>query len=168
MVYKDYFSIVDYYKTVVKPINPKKYWIKSDKMMVCPLHDDVNPSMGIILDKDGNELYHCFGCNRWGNIVDLNKRVNRRLLNKYLSEEESLKDLCTKFNVSYDVVSESTDNSTDDIDIKRELAMRDIESSFDISDYKRMYTEGKLKKKKIGYFNTLTMIMINEIKNRGE
>ena len=169
MLYKDYFSIVDYYKAVVKHINPRKYRVKSDKMMVCPLHDDINPSMGVILDKDGNEMYHCFGCNQWGNIIDLHKKVCRKHLGRYLSEEESLKDLCRIFNVSYDLVSESSDtDSEDNVDIKRELAMRNIESSFDVSDYKRMFTEGKIKKKKIGYFNTLTMIMVNEVKTRGE
>ena len=34
---------------------------------------------------------------------------------------------------------------------------------FDVSDYRELYLEGKRKKKSIAYFNTLTMIMVNEV-----
>lgn len=164
MVYKDYFPIVEYYRRVVIPVNPKRYWVKSDKMMVCPLHDDINPSMGIMLDTEGNELYHCFGCNRWGNVVDLHKKVSRQLFRKYLSDEESLKDLCRIFSVPYDEVSLPTKSESEDVDVRRDIAIREAMGKFDISDFRRMMTEGKVKKKRVAYFNTLTMIMVNEIK----
>lgn len=167
MNYKEYFPIVEYYKKVVKPIN-KKFWIKSDKMMVCPLHDDINPSMGIIYDSEGKELYHCFGCNRWGDVVDLHKKVSKRLLKKYLSEEEALKDLCRLFNVPYEKVDINNQKKVEDDDVRRELAIRDAIEKFDISDYRRMFTEGKMQKKPVGYFNTLTMMMVNEIKGENK
>ena len=159
-----YFSIVEYYKKVVQPLNPAHYRIKSDKMMVCPLHDDVNPSMGIIMNGKGEELYHCFGCNRWGNVVELHKAVSRRLFKKYLSDDEALKDLCRVFNVDYVLVSDSIQESEKDEDIRQEVAIREAMDRFDIADYQRMFTEGKLKKKPIAYFNTLTMMMIAEMK----
>jgi len=163
MVYKDYFSIIEYYKKVVVPFNPRKYKVKSDKMMVCPLHDDVNPSMGIIKGKDGEELFHCFGCNQWGNIIELNKKVNRRLFKKYLSDEESLKDLCRLFNVSYDEVAETANKEIDE-GIQFEMAIQSAKDRFDISDLKDKFIEGKIKGKNVGYFNALIMMMINELK----
>ena len=162
MNYSSYFSMIDYYKKVVVPVNKLRYWVKSDKMMVCPLHDDINPSMGIITDKDGNELFHCFGCNRWGNIVKLHKEVSKRLFKRYLSEEESLKDLCRIFNISYNDVFTETIEVVDD-GIRSELALRDALDKFDISDYRIMFIKGKVQKKSVAYFNTLTMMMINEL-----
>lgn len=103
LLYSDYFPIVEYYKRVVQPIKPSAYRLKNDKMMVCPLHDDINPSMGVIRNSNGDEIYHCFGCGRWGNVVDLNMRVKRRLMKVRLSEEESVKDLCKIFGVSPDI-----------------------------------------------------------------
>ena len=164
MTYKDYFPIIEYYKKVVIPVNPNHFWIKSDKMMVCPLHDDVNPSMGIIIDSDGNELYHCFGCNRWGDVVKLHKQVSSRLFKRYLSDDESLKDLCRIFNVSLKKVEVIKNDYIEDDDIRREVALQNATERFDISDFRRMFIEGKLQKKSIVYFNTITMMMINELK----
>lgn len=163
MNYKDYFPIIEYYKKVVMPVN-KKYWVKSDRMMVCPLHDDINPSMGIITGSDGDELYHCFGCNQWGSVVDLHKKVSRKLLKRYFSDEEALKDLCRIFNVPYNLFNVSDDKNSEDEDIRREIAISSAIDKYDISDFKRMFIEGKLHKKSIGYFNTITMMMVNELK----
>jgi DNA primase len=163
MNYGEYFPIVDYYRKVVMP-KSKKYWVKSDKKMVCPLHDDVNPSMGIIYNSNGEENYHCFGCNQWGDVVDLHKKVSRRLYKKYLSDEEALKDLCRLFNVSYEKVDINNSKKIEDDDIRRELAIREAQDRFDISDFQRMFTEGKMKKKSVAYFNTITMMMVNELK----
>lgn len=164
MKYKDYFPIVEYYKKVVEPTNRSKYRVKSDKMMVCPLHDDVNPSMGIILNSSGDELFHCFGCNQWGNIVDLHKKVSKRLFKRYLSEEETLKDLCRIFNVPYENVQVQENVKEYDDDISKEVAIQKAMNRFDLSDYRRMVLDGKISRKSIGYFNTLTMMMICELK----
>lgn len=164
MIYKDYFSILEYYKKVLIPKNPNHYKIKSDKMMVCPLHDDVNPSMGIVVGKDGEELFHCFGCNQWGNIVELNKKVNRRVFKKYLTDKESLQELCNLFNVPFEKV-DSEEQTVENDDVRIDMAIDKAIDKYDISDYKRLIVEGKLKKKGISYFNTITMMMINELKN---
>lgn len=164
MIYKDYFPILDYYKKIVVPINSKRFWVKSDKMMVCPLHDDVNPSMGIIIGKDGDEIYHCFGCNKWGNVVDLHKKVSRKFFKKYYSDEDALKDLCKIFNVPFEKVNIEINNIVEDEDVRRELALNKAIDKFDISDFREKFIEGKLQKKSIGYFNTLTMMMINALK----
>lgn len=167
MVYSDYFSIIDYYKKVVIPFNPKKYRVKSDKMMVCPLHDDINPSLGIIKGKDGEELYHCFGCNQWGNIVEFNKKVNRRLYKKNLSDEDSLRDLCRLFNVPFDEVS-INENKNIDEGVQFEMAIQSAKDRFDISDLREKFIEGKLSKRGVGYYNALLMMMINELKKESD
>lgn len=159
--------IIDYYKKVVVPVNPKRYWVKNDKMMVCPLHDDVNPSMGIIKGKDGKETFHCFGCNAWGTVVDLHRRVSKRLYNKYLSETDALKDLCRLFDLDYEEESSIEDTSTFDEDMRVDYDMRKAMESFDISDFRNMLRQGKVERKGVAYFNTLVMIMINQLKEEG-
>lgn len=165
MNYSEFFSIPEYYKRVVQPINPSKYRMKSDKMMVCPLHDDVNPSMGIIRSKSGEELYHCFGCNKWGNIIDLHKRVSRVLFKRYLTEEDSLKDLCRIFGVDYNLVSSKESEEVNE-DIKVDVAINSAMERFDISDFRSMMLDGKMRKKPIGYFNTIMILAVSELKDK--
>lgn len=164
MKYKDYFSILEYYRKVVQPTN-RKYHTKGDKLMVCPLHNDHDPSIGIVLGKDGDELFHCFGCGQWGNIVDLHVRVSKRLFNKYLSDEDALKDLCRIFNVDYDKLPKEDLNKDINIGVRQELALEKSIEKFDISDFKSMLMEGKLKGKGVGYFNTVLMIMIDSCRD---
>lgn len=49
---------------------------RSDFNIVCPFHEDINPSMRICLD-DGT--YFCFGCGEKGNALDFVKKANPEL-----------------------------------------------------------------------------------------
>lgn len=159
------FPIVEYYKKVVVPVNPARYRVKNDKMMVCPLHDDVNPSMGVIRTKDGKETFHCFGCNAWGNIVDLHKRVSKRLFRRYFSEDDALKDLCRIFGEDYSkFTSASKEEDSFDADIRKDLAVQKATERFDVYDFRNMLRQGKADKKGVAYFNTLIMVMIASLK----
>lgn len=164
MDYSDKFPIIDYYKKVVSPVNPKKYWVKNDKMMVCPLHDDVNPSMGIIRS-GGKETFHCFGCNAWGDIVKLHMRVSKRLYNKYLTEDGALRDLCRIFGENYDelAIAGQEENSFD-ADIRQDEAMQKAMDKFDISDFRSMIRRGKVEKRGVAYFNTVLMVLVDSVK----
>lgn len=164
MNYSEYFSIVDYYKLFVQPIN-KKYFTKNDKMMVCPLHDDVNPSMGIIKGSNGKELYHCFGCNSWGDIVDLHIKVSRRLKKRYLDRESALRELCNMFGVDYNAIKSKEQADVLDKDVRVDSAMSAKEQEFDYADFRNMITDGKLQRKRISYFNTLMIMMVSSLKD---
>lgn len=165
MDYSKYFPILEYYEKVVIPINPRRYRIKNEKMMVCPLHNDHDPSLGLIPNKK-EEIFHCLGCGQWGSIVDLHIRVCKRHFKKYMSEEEAVRDLCRIFGVDYNTLPKPDLNREVDKDIRQEVALAESIEKFDISDFRNLFLEGKQKKKGIGYFNTLTMIMLNEVKER--
>lgn len=164
--YSKYFPVVEYYKKFISPMNPKRYWVKQNKLMVCPIHNDHDPSLGIIHGKDGSETLHCFGCNYVAKtIVQFHQDVCRVRQRRMISEEESLHELCNIFGVNYDELPNSLIASTEiDKDLKREVELTERLGKFDISDYNQLILEGKRKKKGIGYFNTLMMTMLNEVK----
>ena len=167
MNYSDYFPITEYYKKVVMPID-RRYFMKGDKMMVCPLHEDVNPSMGIVRTKEGKELYHCFGCNSWGDVVDLHQKVTKRLKKRYISKEAALKELCQLFNVDYDEVSTAEEENKADTEIRVTEEIQKRIDAFDFADFRNMITDGKLKGKGVAYFNTLMLMMIDTLKEGGD
>ena len=161
MNYSKFFQISEYYERVVVPINPRKYTSSSDKM-ICPLHSDHDPSMGIITKKDGTELCHCFGCNYWGDIVSLHRKVSKKLMGKSLSEADAVKELCKIFNVDESLVKleelKSQNSFSQEEDIERAM------DNFDIGDLKNLIRDGKRKKKSITYYNTLVIMMISAYK----
>lgn len=162
MNYSKYFPVREYYQKFIIPINPQRYKMTSDKM-VCPVHNDHDPSLGTVKSKDG-ETCHCFGCNFWGNVVELHQRVNSRHFKKYMSDEEAKKDLCRIFDISYDSLPVEEDSSTLEKGLRQEIELGKAIERFDIGDFQQLITEGKRKKKGVAYFNTLTMMMISEIK----
>ena len=161
--YSSYFPILEYYRLFVHPMNPSRYKIKNEKMMVCPLHNDHDPSMGIMESTSRGEVYHCFGCGSWGDVVDLHIGVMKRLKGIYMSYDEALRDLCRLFSVNYEDIPKSSEKE-EDSQILQEIALEEAMERFDVSDYRELFLEGKRKKKSIAYFNTLTMIMVNELK----
>lgn len=163
MNYSKYFPIEEYYQKVVTPID-RKYRFGSSGKLLCPVHDDKNPSMGIIREKDGKEIVHCFGCGFWGDVVQLHQRVCSRLLKKYLSADEAIRDLCSIFGVDYSIIPKETDGVSQDKDIRVEVGIQKAQEKFDISDFTYMFREGKLQKKGVPYFNTLLMTMVSEVK----
>lgn len=168
MNYEEFFPIEEYYINFIQPINPNKYFIGSSGKVVCPCHADVNPSMGIVRRKD-SVIVHCFGCNFWGDIVKLHQKVMSRLFKKYLNEEETKKDLCRIFNVDYDSLPADSDEDLSNASksVREEVALMQAEESFSFYDYKTLVTEGKFKKKKVGYFNQL-MIQMTATEKEGE
>lgn len=164
--YSKYFPVLEYYHKFISPMNPKRYWIKQNKLMVCPIHNDHDPSLGVIRGKDGSETVHCFGCNYVAkNIIIFHQDVVRIKQKRLISEEESLHELCEIFGVDYSSLpNELIAYSDVDKDLKREVELSEKLGKFDISDYRQLILEGKRKGKGIGYFNTLMMTMLNEVK----
>ncbi len=97
-------DIKEYYDHHIRPINPNRYKEFTNKnLAVCPLHNDNDPSMGIIFDKrlKSKQRYHCFGCGASGDIVTLHQEILRRVNSKSLTYEDSAKDLATIYNLVF-------------------------------------------------------------------
>lgn len=155
------FPIDVYYRRVVIPLDRKRFRIGSGGKMVCPLHDDHDPSLGVT---DSGKL-HCFGCGYWGNdVVDLHILVMKKYKKIYMSRKEAINDLCRIFGVDKDTVEEADLDDEKSSDVKRDGMIEDMQYRFDISDFRHLLIEGKLKGRNIGYFNALMMSRIYEIK----
>ena len=163
--YSKFFPIKEYYEKVVMPLNKKYRYTKKDKF-VCCLHDDTDPSLGIIMSKNKGEIFHCFGCNSWGNILVLHKRVSLKFFNKRIDDELCKRELCNIFGIDYSSLpkEEYVLENVHDKDIRKELAMREALQRYDISDFRNSLIEGKMKGKEIEYFNTNLIRIMCELK----
>lgn len=73
-----------------------------EQKIVCPFHDDLNPSMIVNLDKG---TWFCFGCNKSGNAFDFVEKIERRrkmpglkIIRKYFQILKSKKVERLKYN----------------------------------------------------------------------
>lgn len=70
-------TVIDYYNRYIVPFSPKySYGYRGiGSKVVCPFHDDVAPSMGVLEDsKKGVQIFHCFGCGAKGTVITLHER----------------------------------------------------------------------------------------------
>lgn len=162
--YSKFFPIKGYYEKVLSPINSKFKRVKNDKFICC-LHDDNDPSLGIIHSKGKGEIFHCFGCHSAGNVIALHKRVSLKYFKKVLDDDEAKRELCNIFNIKYDSLPVEDEGSLDKIgskDVRKEVAMRRAMERYDLSDFNSDMIAGKMEGKGVPYFNTLLVRVIAE------
>ena len=162
--YGDYFPIEEYYDKVVKPINKKFSYSKNGKYICC-LHDDKDPSLGVIHNKSKGEVFHCFGCNAWGTVVDLHKKESLKYFGKSLDDTLAVRELCDLFGIKYSSLpleDTSEFERVADKDIRKELAVKEAINRFGIDDFRDGIIAGKMEGRGIPYFNTLLIRMIDE------
>lgn len=155
--WKDYFPILDYYDRVIMP-RGGRFKEKKHRLRVCPLHPDHDPSMGVIDSAKKGEIFHCFGCNAYGDVIELHRRARLKLDGVMLDREWSKKELCGIFGIKYEDLpneNEITDEDIKDSYLKRQEAMRVAMTKFDIGDYRDNIMYGKFLGKDIDYYNSL-------------
>lgn len=113
-------NIPDYYETYIAPLEGKysRYTFKTNKTVICPLHNDTDPSLGLINHKFLPKvmLYHCFGCGKTGSIIRLHQVIQKKYYNRTLSDKESCLDLCKLFDIP-----EPLDNELDSGDYDKKV-----------------------------------------------
>lgn len=72
---------------------------QGDYKVVCPFHDDKNPSLHL---SDSKKVWHCFGCQASGNLFSLEKRIN-----SLKSVPDALCSLAERYSVVAKIVGES-------------------------------------------------------------
>ena len=146
MDYKKIFPIREYYSKFIIPIDSGRFRLSSGGKMVCPMHKDHDPSMGVIENTTG-EVCHCFGCGYSADILKLHRDIVRRYKHRRLSERKE----------------KSVEKTKDE---KRIDMMENKKKEFDISDFRYAVMQGKKEGKGIGYFNALMMSMVWELNQK--
>lgn len=127
-------TVRDYYDRYVHPIS-SKFRTKSltkDKLVICPFHDDNDPSLGLIKDKQDREVevFHCFGCGASGDIVRMHRRVEYLTKKRNITIEASAREVAEIYNITIDelALSEELDLALArrERDILREVGSYDI------------------------------------------
>ena len=168
--YSEYFPIRAYYEKVVMPLSKKFRVTKGDKFICC-LHDDTDPSMGIIHSKNKGEIFHCFGCNSYGTVIDLHKRVSLKYFNKRLDTELAKRELCGVFGIPYDSLPKEEDykiSNVGDKDVRKAIAFNDSLKKYTVSDFKSDFISGKMEDKGVSYFNSLLIRTLDRVKKEQE
>lgn len=158
--------IEEYYLRRVYPLGTK-YQVSVPRtgkgLGLCPLHEDLAPSMGIVQGRDGRERFNCFGCESYGHIVDLHRKVENRHHGRRMSNDQSARELISMWHLDLDMFLEHVlDDGELDTDVRgRELRRkRDKEaiyarydSTMFRSDLLKALSEGK----GTAYYNALLM-----------
>lgn len=135
---------------------------------LCPLHDDLKPSMGILKGKDGRERYNCFGCQSFGHVVDLHLRMEQLYKKRRLSRDVAAYELLAMYGIDRGWVDSligtrapteaSTEAGIETTLQRRTRLAREIQNSFTDEDYRKAVVGGVLEDKPLAYFNTLMHI----------
>lgn len=99
--------VVDYFNEHIASRNPHLGYFSSQangtfSKIVCPFHDDVNPSLGII---PGTRVFNCFGCHAHGGVVEFHTRLMG------VSIDQSIQSLAALYHLE-EPSSPTSDNSS--------------------------------------------------------
>ena len=91
-------GIVEYFNQMIYPRHPELGFFQSDggNKVVCPFHDDVNASLGIIKD---TQVWHCFGCGLAGDVIEMHRRFLEKETSSRWDRWKAEDDLREAFNL---------------------------------------------------------------------
>lgn len=153
-------SIQDLYKTFVSPHASKfsRYDFERSNTVVCPFHDDNDPSFGVIKGKDGVDRYHCFGCGVVGNYIDFYRGIQKIFNSRTLTEERAISEIAEKFSIPLDSLTVSEEEVT----LSREQQLEAFKNRYTVADFDRDIRTGLLLNRPIAYYNAKLLELISE------
>lgn len=107
-------TIEQYYNEYIVPLDTKRFRaFNNGSTSICPLHDDTDPSFGVINDrhKKGVKIFHCFGCGRTGSVIDLHRSIQMIYHNNDLDQKEAMIDLCRLYNIDASLYENDDSNN---------------------------------------------------------
>lgn len=167
--YGKIFPIEEYYEKKIKDLEWKFRRRKSGKI-ICPFHADDKPSMGFIRNKDGSEIYHCFGCGAKGDVVKLHQGIEREYHNRTISREQAVRELCQLFNYPYEKLQKEKKKEEVQKVQKVQTFYQQPTEAMTLQRFEREFTKAKKEKRDIRYFNSLLIqkIMTNNEESKSE
>ena len=101
---------------------------KGTRALICPFHDDINPSFHFWYE---TETCYCFGCHKGGDVISVYKLFEEQYKNRVLTDVQAAKELLDLYNVDYAYLQES--NSVNLSVFEQALKELNNEKMFDIA-----------------------------------
>lgn len=157
-------TIKEYYEKCVVPKDNKFRVSLPDvggRKGVCPLHDDIGPSFGVLNGRDGRERYNCFGCQSFGHVVDLHKNIVFRFEKRKLTFKEAAYEILDLFSIDKTVVESSIQNLGDSLEVdnssvearRHRQAQELVWEKYTAEDFRKDIVNGMIAGKDAAYFN---------------
>lgn len=89
---------------------------------IYPDHKDNNPSMGVMTNDNNEQVYHCMGCHRSGDIFTANSILNGKPLFGYEFIIENLKPLTEMYGIDF-TPRPMTEDDIDKMNLKAALSL---------------------------------------------
>lgn len=153
-------SIQTLYKNLVSPQAPKfsRYDFERSNTVVCPFHDDNDPSFGVLKGKDGVDRYHCFGCGVVGNYLDFYRGMEKIFNGRTLSEEQAITEIAQRYNIPVEELTVDTEK----VELTREQQLERFKDMYTVADYERDLRKGLLLEKPLPFYNLNLLKLISE------
>ncbi len=135
-------SLETYYNNYVKPLNPIfKGTLGEDRTVLCFFkdHPDTDPSLGIMPHKriKGAKLYHCFGCHKVGDIVQLHKYIQSDYYHRVITMERSAIEVAELFGIPITEYKEKVVSEFDDtLYMKTQVALTDMDNKYNTVSFR--------------------------------
>lgn len=165
--YGKIFPLEKYFEMKIKPLNWKFRRRKSQKI-VCPFHADERPSMGFIQNKDGSEIFHCFGCGAKGDVVKMHQMIEKEYHNRSITREQSLRELSEMFGYPYEKLElDRKKEETKKIENVHSFYTKP-EKPMTVQKFEKEFSKAKKDRRDIRFFNSLLIQMIMSNKEGGD
>ena len=153
-------SIQDYYTNIVSPKANKfsRYSFERSNTVVCPFHDDNDPSLGVIHGKDGIDRYHCFGCRAVGDFIDFYQGIEKIFNNRIITEEQAISEIAKR----YEIPLNELEVDLGKVELSREQQLNSLKHIYTVADFERDVRKGLLMERPVAYYNAKLLELISE------
>ena len=134
----DYFNKYVAGESVVQGHRQIISTVKVGGATICPLHAETDASFKVF-KKNGLTLFHCFGCDCGGTVVDLFRRIENRDRGITYSKDEAAKNLLKMYSFGEDIdkAIKELDPFKEALEKVRGYSKSSINKTFNLGKFKK-------------------------------
>ena len=150
------FSLPRYYSEYIQPLDSKfKYRdLYTSHTVLCPLHDDHDPSFGIV-HRQGKEIGHCFGCGVWVDVFSLHQKIEARWHQRNITYTQAIQELAQKWGIDLSQTTLPAEENSFDRQLNKERKIMLAVQEYKTGDFIADLAKAKLDHKSLAYVNGL-------------
>lgn len=163
-------NVPDYYDMFVQPVDKKfkAHSLNSDRLVVCPFHDDNDPSLGLINDRfyKGVKKFHCFGCRTAGNIIVFHQKFESLYNKRNLDTHDACMELAQIFGIPVEDFEELADDDYEGKYVRTMKHIDDLQGAYTLRDFELdlRKVRGKSEVSNLAELNSASVKMIATVK----